>query len=203
MSQIKIPFSCRCQTCGTIRDLPDQLASSGYLHELECEECSSMTIHERGLSLWEVVKDTEVKDQGFIARGTIGHPSTDPQIIQFGSFGFPLDYVERSERFQLRFLPVPDDPMKAMATAMGNFQRDHQPVQITIDPLMSYQLIGTIQLALRHPDNSGPSSNAMRQVKDQLIDSMEIPEEIRNVILMGDNPWLEQLWTSIYQSDQK
>lgn len=59
-------------------------------------------------------------------------------------------------------------------------QLDNMP--LTLQPLTALMLLGTIQLALRHPENKGPSSETMRALCEMLIS-----------FLADENPHIETL----------
>ena len=67
------------------------------------------------------------------------------------------------------------------------------PIHFELHPLMC--IVGALQLSLRHPANTGPSSRIVREVIDGIIGRLEdsgfeaIPEMMRS----GDNPEFDEV----------
>ena len=61
--------------------------------------------------------------------------------------------------------------------------KDHKPLMtIKMNPIMMVTLLGQLLLALKHPENRGPSSELARRfaciLARRLIDECEVPREL-------------------------
>ena len=61
------------------------------------------------------------------------------------------------------------------------------PIYLELQPLLC--MVGNLQLALRHPANTGPSARIVRKIVDQIIE--RVPEEgliaTAELLRLGDN----------------
>jgi len=82
-----------------------------------------------------------------------------------------------------------EEELMAAATREMATSRDFAlPVHLDIQTLMC--LVGALQLALRHPGNTGPSSQVVRQVIDAIIDRLEVHgyRAVAHLMRLGYNP---------------
>ncbi|BAY34193.1 hypothetical protein NIES2107_60980 [Nostoc carneum NIES-2107] len=72
-------------------------------------------------------------------------------------------------------------------------QLSNEPIiQLSISPLMAWQIISQLQLALRHPENSGASSKSTRHFVDTLASQMPMTDSLKELFNMGWNPDYDQ-----------
>jgi hypothetical protein len=63
-----------------------------------------------------------------------------------------------------------------------------------VDCTCLISIIGNLQLALRHPNNVGPSARAVRQLIDQVIAAIELEAPyVAQMLRRGDNPAHDQM----------
>lgn len=75
-----------------------------------------------------------------------------------------------------------DDLLKALE------QYDGDRISLAIDPRQLFMIISHLQLALRHPDNTGESAIAVRAMTERLIDILaQVVPETRPILEMGWN----------------
>lgn len=73
--------------------------------------------------------------------------------------------------------------------ASHRFQVNQPEVVLTLDPSTILCLIASVQLALRHPGNTGESARRMRGLIDTLIGRIgEIEPRLAELLRMGDDP---------------
>ncbi|OGF05230.1 MAG: hypothetical protein A2W00_04595 [Candidatus Eisenbacteria bacterium RBG_16_71_46] len=65
---------------------------------------------------------------------------------------------------------------------------DAPPFHIAIDPLMLFFVVGQCQLALRHPENTGPSAAAAREFINQVRDTLFTDPVLLEILRQGDDP---------------
>ncbi len=78
-----------------------------------------------------------------------------------------------------------------MAVRFGNElkQLSNEPtIGLAISPLMAWQIICQLQLALRHPENTGISSEETRHFVDTLVDEIPLSDSLKELFSMGWNP---------------
>lgn len=63
--------------------------------------------------------------------------------------------------------------------------RRQSDIQLVISPMDALCLLGTIQLALRHPKNIGPSSKVAREFAKRLEERIAINDRWKNLCAMG------------------
>lgn len=61
-----------------------------------------------------------------------------------------------------------------------------QPIRIELDPNVALGLVGQLQLALRHPRNTGATAGIMRNLVEDL--KGYFPAEVRPLLDRGDDP---------------
>lgn len=78
-------------------------------------------------------------------------------------------------------------------TAQLNKVADHlaqiPPITVSLTPLGAWALVATLQLALRHPSNNGPTAAGMRKFTDHLISQIAAGNHgIRELLRAGYDP---------------
>lgn len=75
---------------------------------------------------------------------------------------------------------------------IGRSLKSAQPLEMYILPFRAYVLVGQLQLALRHPQNTGPGSNIAREIAHNLQERLsEINPAIAQSLEHGWNPQLD------------
>ncbi|MFN6442123.1 MAG: hypothetical protein RMY35_035390, partial [Nostoc sp. DedSLP01] len=68
-------------------------------------------------------------------------------------------------------------------------QLSNEPtIRLAISPLMVWQIICQLQLALRHPENTGIASEETRRFVDTLVDEIPLSNSLKELFSMGWNP---------------
>lgn len=73
-------------------------------------------------------------------------------------------------------------------------QLSNEPIiRLSISPLMAWQIISQLQLALRHPENTGVSSKTTRSFVDTIVSQIPMTDSLKELFEMGWNPEHDQL----------
>ena len=68
-------------------------------------------------------------------------------------------------------------------------QLSNEPtIKLVVSPLTVYQIICQLQLALRHPLNTGNNAQQTRDFIETLVNTVPFPDSIKELISMGWNP---------------
>lgn len=85
------------------------------------------------------------------------------------------------------------DHQAAIALLQDHFDGAER-IRLELDAGFAFMLIGTLQLALRHPKNTGITSETMREFKDDLIRKLANGnDDIETIIRCGDDPAFDVL----------
>jgi hypothetical protein len=61
------------------------------------------------------------------------------------------------------------------------------PIRITLDPVPALMLLSNLQLALRHPQNVGPSASIVRAIAQHIQEHLSVNNDMRQILQMGWN----------------
>lgn len=79
-----------------------------------------------------------------------------------------------------------DDPELKKQFAAEFMELNGRPFILQTDALTAWCILSHLQLALRHPDNTGPTAQTAREVAEQIIATLTEPgTALRQVAEMG------------------
>lgn len=82
---------------------------------------------------------------------------------------------------------------------LGELVSDPQPVILQLTKLQAWIVFMHLQLALRHPENTGPLSGVARQIALTLQELLATTPTLQRVAAMG---WMEDLPDEIFHAVQ-
>ena len=78
--------------------------------------------------------------------------------------------------------------VEQMAIDLRDLEAQHPTVVLELPLVDAWMLIGELQLALRHPENTGPSRDVAARVKELLVRTIATTPSLARVAAMGDDP---------------
>jgi hypothetical protein len=86
--------------------------------------------------------------------------------------------------------------VEQMVLALAELERQHGFLMLELGWADVVILVGSIQLALRHPDNLGYTADRARKIKDDIIAIMEMDVPALGPLMrMGDDPSAD--WSTV------
>jgi hypothetical protein len=85
-----------------------------------------------------------------------------------------------------------EDLIVAMVRELDELRAAHPTIMFSIDPADAFNLIGALQLVLRHPDLPETTRDVAERVKTGLARAIATTPALAAVVRMGDDPTFDR-----------